>query len=514
MITQEILDYISQQQAAGITREQISQALTAGGWPLADVNEAFSAIINPTHLPTVMPSAPVQLIANDPEPAALRRSNKMFLVAGAVVILLFVLGSSSLALSRMRLFTTPADIQTETEESVVVVPVVKNSVEFEKSFEISANENAKLRGFITGSIDGKAFWVVNGKLAYTVTYFGPNNTNTAELYYDGKKVDIHDGATNYSVTNDFISGVPEITDKLSYYTFNLDKFFFGDEVYPKEGVIFNALSVNGKLALKSQSGFSYDGQTVETEYRKTGALYNVGGKLASVKTGRYSSGGTGSELIWDGKPYATGAYITEVVDLQGAPAYIEHDVLPRPFSKAVIMYKGQKISKEYQQISDLKVIGGKLAFLAQKNSIDVNAPPDEREDPLYVLIWNGKEYGAEYDSVGGYIDSAGVPAYIAVNYVHKNEQTDLIPTHYFVRGDKVLFSGKPGEEMIWQERELADVDGNPALIIRTPMTDSLYVLYVGKKFFEGYNIYYVRNVGGKLAVLAEKDRVQYIFMEK
>ena len=511
MITQEILDYISQQQAAGITREQISQALTAGGWPLADVNEAFSAIINPTYLPTVMPSAPVQLIANDPEPAALPRSNKMFLVAGAVVILLFVLGSSALALSRMRLFTTPADSQTETEEPVAVVPVVKNSVEFEKSFEISANENAKPRGFITGSIDGKAFWVVNGKLAHTVTYFGPNNTNTAELYYDGKKVDIHDGATNYSVTNDFISGVPEITDKLSYYTFNLDKFFFGDEVYPKEGVIFDARSINGKLALRSQSGFTYDGQTVEAAPDKMGMLFSVGGKLVTVKANGNSNSGTDSELIWDGKPYATGAYISEVVDFQGMPAYIESDSAGRS-SKGVVVFKGQKVSKEYPHIFNLKVIGGKLAFLAQKNTVDPDVPHYEQE-PLYVLVWGGKEYGTEYDSVVGYIDSAGVPAYIAANNVHQQDQN--VPSRrYLLRGNEVLFTAKPGEETIWQERELADVDGNPAIIVRTPMTDSLYVFYAGKKFFEGYSIYYVRNVGGKLAVLAEKDRVQYIFMEK
>jgi hypothetical protein len=311
------------------------------------------------------------------------------------------------------------------------------------------------------------------------------------------------------VINDFINGVPEITDKLSYYTFNLDKFFFGDEVYPKEGVIFDAQSINGKLAVKSQSGFSYDGQTVETDYKHAAGLYGIGGKVAYIRPSNIN--GAEFELMWDGKHYASGAYITEVVDFQGMPAYIDHDSIDR-LSKAVVMYKGQKISKEYPEILDLKVIGGKLAFIAQKNAFDKDLPNYE-QDPRYVLVWGGKEYGTQYDSVWGYIDSVGVPAYIAANFLYEDEESDRISTFHLVRGDKVLFSGKPGEEQ-FEGRELADVDGNPAVIVRSPATDSLYVWYTGKKFFEGYQIYYVRNVGGKLAVLAEKDRIQSIFMEK
>jgi hypothetical protein len=230
-------------------------------------------------------------------------------------------------------------------------------------------------------------------------------------------------------------------------------------------------------------------------------------------TGAGSDGGIKTELIWDGVLYATAPYIQEVVEYQGEPAYIQYDSTSEP-SKASVMYKGKKISKEYPRIFELKVIGGKLAYMAQRNDETDSFTQSTKVPTTFTLMWGGKEYGTEYDTVAGYIDSAGVPAYVAANYIHENGDVEQTNAQFLVRGETVVFNGKPGEEMIWQERELADVDGNPAIIVRNPDTSSAYVYYAGQKFFEGYTIYYVRNVSGKLAVLAAKDRTQYVFMEK
>jgi hypothetical protein len=199
-------------------------------------------------------SLPPQIINDAP------KSNILW-VAGGVVVALLVTG---ILLSVPLLSPTPShELSGELNagsQSILTVPTPKGVVEFEKKYEISANEGVTPRGYIAGSTNGKQFWVADGKLAYVVTYFtGPNNSNAAELFYDGKKVDIHDGDTHYNIKNDFIQGVPEITDRLAFYTFNLDKFFFGDQVFAKQGVIFDAASIGGKLALRSQGALALMG---------------------------------------------------------------------------------------------------------------------------------------------------------------------------------------------------------------------------------------------------------------
>ncbi len=44
MINQQLLDYVRSQRSAGLPKEAIIQALGAGGWTAADVNEAWMAI--------------------------------------------------------------------------------------------------------------------------------------------------------------------------------------------------------------------------------------------------------------------------------------------------------------------------------------------------------------------------------------------------------------------------------------------------------------------------------------
>ncbi|MEK7547051.1 MAG: hypothetical protein AAB536_02645 [Patescibacteria group bacterium] len=209
----------------------------------------------------------------------------------------------------------------------------------------------------------------------------------------------------------------------------------------------------------------------------------------------------------DGKEVAHEQLISEVMDYKGSPAYI---AISFQFNqtKMVVMYKGVAISKPYENIFNLGIIGGKIAFLAKKESIE--------KMPAYILVFDGKEYGKEYGAVTGYIDNNGLPAYIAIDYKQdengrmRNEYKD----QYIVKNNSVLFELKSGEEMIWQSKEMIDVNGFIAAIVRAPKTNSLYVWYDGKKFFEGYDIHNILNVNGKLAVLAGKNKIQSIFLEK
>jgi len=56
MVTPEITNYIKQQIAVGVSREQISASLKGAGWSDSDVTEAFSAI---TGTPSIIPQAPM-----------------------------------------------------------------------------------------------------------------------------------------------------------------------------------------------------------------------------------------------------------------------------------------------------------------------------------------------------------------------------------------------------------------------------------------------------------------------
>jgi hypothetical protein len=269
---------------------------------------------------------------------------------------------------------------------------------------------------------------------------------------------------------------------------------------------------------KNTTELHYDGKILpigsiqapkEHSYLHSGV--QIGGKIATVKHEIRDKTSTNKvqyyTLFIDGKEYASGeGTITSLIDYNGLPAYIVYNTYDSQI-RMVVMYQGQPFSEEYPYITGLRFIGGKIAYLAQKNT--------DTRNPLLKLMWGEKEYGAEYDSVMGYIDSAGVPAYMAANF-DRTQNGEIIRDNaqYLIRGDDIIFSGKKGEEMIQQERELADVGGSPAIIVRNPMTDSLYVFYKDKKLFEGYDIGYVRNVSGKLALLVGKDGVQYVLMEK
>jgi hypothetical protein len=47
MVNQQLLDYVRQQVAAGISKDVIKKALATQGWSEQDVNEAFSVIEHP-----------------------------------------------------------------------------------------------------------------------------------------------------------------------------------------------------------------------------------------------------------------------------------------------------------------------------------------------------------------------------------------------------------------------------------------------------------------------------------
>ena len=58
MITQDILDYITAQRAAGHSEEAVRTALVASGWNVADIDEALSKAPQPVAEPKTAPAEP------------------------------------------------------------------------------------------------------------------------------------------------------------------------------------------------------------------------------------------------------------------------------------------------------------------------------------------------------------------------------------------------------------------------------------------------------------------------
>ena len=73
MINAQLLDYVRAQRAAGLSREAITEAVSAGGWSANDVNEAFMAIDGvktppPPPPPVPFPPAGPRTVVTPPSP--------------------------------------------------------------------------------------------------------------------------------------------------------------------------------------------------------------------------------------------------------------------------------------------------------------------------------------------------------------------------------------------------------------------------------------------------------------
>lgn len=88
MINQQLLDFIRQQSQQGATKEQISGALTAKGWPAADIAAAFSSSFPASQSATLVNTMPAQSFS---APAA-NRAKKIW----PLVILLIIIGGLAL----------------------------------------------------------------------------------------------------------------------------------------------------------------------------------------------------------------------------------------------------------------------------------------------------------------------------------------------------------------------------------------------------------------------------------
>lgn len=91
MITPQLLDYIRQQLATGVSKDEIKKALTTQGWNEQDIREAFSLInTSSTLVPAIPPTGKVHTTL-----VVQPNNKKKSLVIAGIVTILFLLGAAA-----------------------------------------------------------------------------------------------------------------------------------------------------------------------------------------------------------------------------------------------------------------------------------------------------------------------------------------------------------------------------------------------------------------------------------
>jgi hypothetical protein len=218
-----------------------------------------------------------------------------------------------------------------------------------------------------------------------------------------------------------------------------------------------------------------------------GSLTDVGGKLAF-------------EVKADGKSsvFYDGAYVGRDYSSASSPIGVNGKLafIASSGGKDFVVYDGREKDK-YDEIvsSSLKVIGGKMAFIAVKYYIP--AVKKEKE----FLVYNDKKFSGEYDSIIPESLSLvnGKPVFLAVEGGRKilvqdgaevRTSYDSIESFASIRG-YIAFAAKKGSENV--------------------------VFYKGSEVGagRGYNrIHSLTEVGGKLAFIAETDGKSFVAVER
>jgi hypothetical protein len=214
----------------------------------------------------------------------------------------------------------------------------------------------------------------------------------------------------------------------------------------------------------------------------------IAGKLfyAGVKNNRYYAVYDGQEI---GKDFFS---IWSPGEYDGKPIYIGELV-----GKSVLVYNGSEISNaSYDYVWSYTIIDGKIAYLASKagetyTALKINPQTSESRRDIppegikSVVVYDGVEYGREYDTVSFPMDAGGKLLYIALS---KGKE-------FTVLGG---LKGKEYDEI----SEPVSLDGKPAYIAEKG-NDSILV-YDGREMqsYDRIDVSSLRVVDGKISYLA------------
>src|SRR3989344_724662 len=207
-----------------------------------------------------------------------------------------------------------------------------------------------------------------------------------------------------------------------------------------------ALSEN---ASAQNSGGAGTFTIVKTNYKQIKDLHDVGGKLAYA----FENNDGTSGVVYDGQ-VVSGAYqkvgILPIAEVGGKLAYEAYKA-----DKEIIVWDGQEFGTQYDRAFRPADVGGKLAYLAIQGG-------------KQFVVWDGKEYGKEY---GQTLDIREVGEKLAFIAGKINE------------GQYVLYDGKAFGPYGWV-RWIHERDGH--WVAQAQTGDTQMLLVDGKEHGRGY----------------------------
>jgi hypothetical protein len=280
----------------------------------------------------------------------------------------------------------------------------------------------------------------------------------------------------------------------------------------------------------------YDGKEIGGSYDQALMPALIEGKLfyAGVKNNKYNAVYDGQEI---GKDYFS---IWSPGEYNDKPIYIAEKI-----GKSVLIYDGNEISNaSYDYVWSYSVINGKIAYIASKpgetytaKKINPQTSESRRDIPpegvKSVIIYDGKEAGREYDTVGFPMEINGKLAYIALKDGKKfSVFGNMEGTKYDEIGEPLLIKGKPafiaqkdrksllvydGLEMKSYDRidifSLKDADGKLCYRAADSSTKKgkYFIVYDGTEVGKDYdNVLSFAAFAGKQAYVADRKNVRSV----
>ncbi len=375
-----------------------------------------------------------------------------------------------------------------------------------------SNSNIQL-GETSRDFDGiKQMVAINGKLAFIGT-----KGNKQFVVEDQKEVEY-----------DYVQSLQDVGGKLAYIAKKSGKTFVvynGNNVVETEGLAANLIAVNGKPAVQlieknNNQHINYDGRIfgLGKEYDSIQFPTDIGGKLVYIGS-TFKNGKNIARVIMEGQEISSAFDdIREIIDIDGKPVFTATENW-----KSVLIFGNKIASQQYDSIMGLYNAGGKPAFIAfnkgSSNPLVVYdgremGPYDYVEGPLgyhekvifgvvksgkSFIIYDGKEFGKEYDSASSPQIVEGKLAFVA----KKGQETFIVydmselkvngytPKGYTITtvGDKLAYiASKDGKDfVIYKNSQIGPFDE-----VKKPLID----------------------LGGKLAFIGIKNGKEGIFTEK
>jgi hypothetical protein len=278
----------------------------------------------------------------------------------------------------------------------------------------------------------------------------------------------------------------------------------------------------------------YDRKEIGSSYDQALLPAFIAGKLfyAGVRNNKYYA-------VYDGEGIGMDFFsIWSPGEYDGKPIYVAEKL-----GKSVLVYGGNEINNaSYDYVWSYSLVGGKIAYLASKNGetykkIVPQTSESGRDVPpegvKSVLVYDGREIGREYDTVGFPMEVGGKLAYLALkggkNFIVvgglEGSVYDVIHKPLIIGGKLAYIAEKGGKIFLVYDgvetaaydridyASLEDAGGKPAYRAADPgrKKGKYFMVYNGTEIGKEYdNVLSYAASGEKQAYVAELKTTRFV----